>query len=208
MGAGGSPAHSPPWRPNDSGRTQILLGLEDTAIVKPWNNSFKPGVATLDALMANANEAGLRALRLRARRLDGIAVGRRRVTARQRGIRGGAVRRRPGWRRSMIVHAQGVKLPSDLLGLTVIPYDGKGDAEREGQLVSAKIKGVIADRGWRGSETLAGQMQGTLVAVDLERQDPDRAERHGPDRGPSRRPEHRAPGTGVDGAGRPLRAIL
>jgi hypothetical protein len=65
-----------------------------------------------------------------------------------------------GWRRSMIVHARGVKLPTDLLGLTVISYDSKADPAAEGRLVAARVKRVIDELGWRGSESLAGRMEG------------------------------------------------
>src|SRR5688572_18246410 len=140
--------------------TKILLGLEFTAIVKPWTSSFTPGVTTLDALRASANEADFALFIFgpddwTESRSVGVTSPRDNVVF-ESGLFGGIL----GWRRSIIVHARGVKLPSDLLGLTVISYDAAGDPSREGRLVSAKIMEVIDELGWRGSDGLAGQMQG------------------------------------------------
>lgn len=140
--------------------TNLLVALEYKAVVKLWTDAFAPGVTTLDGLMAHANEADFalfvfgpddwtesRAIRSASPR-DNVVF--------EAGLFGGIL----GWKRSIIVHAKGVKLPSDLLGLTLISYNGGGDAEREAQLVAAKVGEVITKRGWRGSESFAGQMQG------------------------------------------------
>jgi hypothetical protein len=65
-----------------------------------------------------------------------------------------------GWRRNIILHARDVKLPSDLWGLTNIPYDPAAEPAAEGRVIGAKIRRVINELGWRGSESLAGRMQG------------------------------------------------
>jgi hypothetical protein len=140
--------------------TNLLLGLEHTAVVKPWTGSFKPGETTLDALISSANQADFALFVFgpddwTESRSERVTSPRDNVVF-EAGLFGGVL----GWRRSVIVHAKGVKLPSDLLGLTVIAYDPGSDPEREGMLVSAKIKKVIDELGWRGSEGLAGQLQG------------------------------------------------
>jgi hypothetical protein len=139
---------------------EILRGLGQSAVVRPWNTSIKPGVTTLDGLLANANEADFALFIFgpddwTESRSVAVASPRDNVVF-EAGMFGGLL----GWRRSIIVHARGVKLPSDLLGLTMINYDASGDPAHEGRLVSNRIKEVIEELGWRGSEFLAGQMQG------------------------------------------------
>jgi hypothetical protein len=139
---------------------KLLIELESTAVVNPWTRSFTPGETTLDALMANANEADFALFIFgpddwTESRSVGAASPRDNVVF-EAGLFGGIL----GWARSIIVHARGVKLPSDLLGLTLIPYNGEGDAGREAQIVAAKVAEVIEKLGWRGSESLPGQLQG------------------------------------------------
>lgn len=137
---------------------KIILELEYTAVVNPWNRSFTPGRTTLDALMESAREADFALFIFgpddwTESRSLGSASPRDNVVF-EAGLFGGVL----GMSRSIIVHARGVKLPSDLLGLTLITYDGAGDPGREAQIVSAKIAEVIEKV--RGSEGLAAQLEG------------------------------------------------
>lgn len=140
--------------------THLIRALKDKTVPRPWNRSFEPGETTLEALMASANEADFAIFVFgpddwtesrsakRASPRDNVVF--------EAGLFGGML----GWRRSMIVHADGVKLPSDLLGLTLIRYDAKEDPKDQAIVVAAEVEGVIEKRGWGGSESLARQMRG------------------------------------------------
>lgn len=140
--------------------TNLVLALEDKAEVKEWTRAFAPGVTTLNGLMSQANEVDFAAFIFGP---DDWTESRSVKSASPRdnvvfeaGLFGAVL----GWDRSIIVHAKGVKLPSDLEGLTLIKYDGKGDPERQAQLIGAKLAAVIGKVGRRGSGSLAGQMEG------------------------------------------------
>jgi hypothetical protein len=49
-------------------------------------------------------------------------------------------------RRTFILHARGAKLPTDLLGLTCVRYDGSGDAA-ETELACQKLRSAIENQG-------------------------------------------------------------
>ena len=52
-----------------------------------------------------------------------------------------------GMRRTFILHAHGAKLPSDLLGLTCVRYDGETPAEMKA--INQKLRKAIEDEGLR-----------------------------------------------------------
>jgi hypothetical protein len=140
--------------------TELVLALEDKAAVKEWKRAFSPGEMTLNALMGRANEADFAVFIFgpddwTESRSVGSASPRDNVVF-EAGLFGGTL----GWSRCIIVHARGVKLPSDLEGLTLITYDPTDPIERQAQLVGAHLRGVIDKLGWRGSDSLAGQIQG------------------------------------------------
>jgi predicted nucleotide-binding protein len=116
-----------------SGQQEKLLqaltrGLQDIADVEPWTTVFNPGVSTLDRLVELTREVDFAAFifaqddwTTREAATDvasGQASPRDNVVF-EAGLFGGAI----GIRRTFILHANGAKLPTDLLGLTSIRYD-------------------------------------------------------------------------------------
>ena len=114
-----------------SGQQEKLLdavaeGLQDIADVEPWTTVFNPGVSTLDRLVELTGQVDFAAFIFAqddwtaqgAEAADGQAAPRDNVVF-EAGLFGGAL----GIRRTFILHANGAKLPTDLLGLTSIRYD-------------------------------------------------------------------------------------
>ena len=113
-----------------SGQQQKLLqaltrGLEDVADVEPWTTTFNPGRSTLDRLVELSQEVDFAAFVFAQddwtttdASQSGQASPRDNVVF-EAGLFGGAL----GIRRTFILHANGSKLPSDLLGLTSVRYD-------------------------------------------------------------------------------------
>ena len=120
----------------------LTRGLEEVAHVEPWTTSFNPGTGTLERLVELAHEVDFAAFIFA--RDDWTSVN---VTAQpnpesgqasprdnvvfEAGLFGGAL----GMNRTFILHANGAKLPTDLLGLTSIRYADTTTA--------AEIKAVI-----------------------------------------------------------------
>src|SRR5262245_17848703 len=115
----------------------LTRGLEEIAHVEPWTTVFNPGVSTLERLGELTREVDFAAfvfaqddwtaLNVEASRTDhtGQASPRDNVVF-EAGLFGGVL----GMRRTFILHAKGSKLPTDLLGLTCVRYDG-GSADAE-----------------------------------------------------------------------------
>jgi Predicted nucleotide-binding protein containing TIR-like domain len=116
-----------------SGQQEKLLralarGLRDIADVDPWTSVFDPGVSTLDRLVELTREVEFAAFvfaqddwTTKGASPDaapGEASPRDNVVF-EAGLFGGAL----GMRRTFVLHANGAKLPTDLLGLTSIRYD-------------------------------------------------------------------------------------
>jgi hypothetical protein len=116
-----------------SGQQEKLLqaltrGLQDVADVEPWTTVFNPGVSTLERLVELTREVDFAAFvfaqddwTVRGASTEespGQASPRDNVVF-EAGLFGGAL----GIRRTFILHANGAKLPTDLLGLTSIRYD-------------------------------------------------------------------------------------
>src|SRR5438034_10463945 len=128
-----------------SGKQEKLLqaltrGLEDVAHVEPWTTSFNPGTTTLERLLELAHEVDFAAFAF-ARddwttnstpaspsTESGQASPRDNVVF-EAGLFGGTL----GMRRTFILHANGSKLPSDLLGFTCVRY---GDATSAAEMNS------------------------------------------------------------------------
>lgn len=118
-----------------SGKQEKLLqaltrGLEDVAHVEPWTAVFNPGTTTLGRLLELTREVDFAAFVFA--RDDWTSVGTAEVPVLdaaqasprdnvvfEAGLFGGVL----GMRRTFILHANGAKLPSDLLGLTCVRYD-------------------------------------------------------------------------------------
>src|SRR5215510_12168236 len=117
-----------------SGRQEKLLqaltrGLEGVAHVDPWTTSFHPGTTTLQRLVELAHEVDFAAFVFAqddwttaskstpSSPEPGQASPRDNVVF-EAGLFGGVL----GMRRTFILHANGSKLPTDLLGLTSVRY--------------------------------------------------------------------------------------
>jgi len=141
-----------------SGKQEKLLqaltrGLEDVAHVEPWTTSFNPGTTTLERLVELAHEVDFAAFvfarddwttnSASASPLaeSGQASPRDNVVF-EAGLFGGTL----GMRRTFILHANGAKLPSDLLGLTAVRYgDAKSAAEMK--VINQKLRNAIESEG-------------------------------------------------------------
>jgi len=123
-----------------SGKQAKLLqalqrGLEDIAHVEPWTTSFNPGTTTLERLLELTREVDFAAFvfaqddwttngpAAEPAPTPGQASPRDNVVF-EAGLFGGVL----GMRRTFILHASGAKLPTDLLGLTCVRYDGSTTA--------------------------------------------------------------------------------
>ena len=138
-----------------SGKQANLLqsltnGLADVAHVEPWTTVFNPGVSTLERLVELTREVDFAAFVFAQD--DWTAVGSPSPDSAQAsprdnvvfeaGLFGGAL----GMRRTFILHANGAKLPTDLLGLTCVRYDGE-TADAEIDSICEKIRNAIETEG-------------------------------------------------------------
>jgi predicted nucleotide-binding protein with TIR-like domain len=132
----------------------LTRGLEDVADVEPWTTTFNPGTTTLGRLVeltrqvdfaafvfaqddwtsAELASAGADAATGQASPRDNVVF--------EAGLFGGVL----GMDRTFILHANGAKLPSDLLGLTCVRY---GDATKASEVkaVNEKLRKAIDDVG-------------------------------------------------------------
>jgi predicted nucleotide-binding protein with TIR-like domain len=141
-----------------SGKQEKLLraltrGLEDVAHVEPWTTSFNPGTTTLERLLELTGEVDFAAFvfaqddwttsRASASPApeSGQASPRDNVVF-EAGLFGGVL----GMRRTFILHANGAKLPSDLLGLTCVRY-GEAITAVEMRGVNEKLRKAIENEG-------------------------------------------------------------
>ncbi|TIT51746.1 MAG: nucleotide-binding protein, partial [Mesorhizobium sp.] len=137
-----------------SGKQKKLLqaltrGLEDIAHVEPWTTSFSPGTTTLGRLLELTREvdfaafvfaqddwtsvsqpASSAAASAQASPRDNVVF--------EAGLFGGVL----GMRRTFILHANGSKLPSDLLGLTSVRY-GEATTGAEMRAINQKLRNAI-----------------------------------------------------------------
>jgi hypothetical protein len=129
----------------------ISRGLEDVAEVEPWTTTFNPGRSTLDRLVELSREVDFAAFvfaqddwtETDANR-PGEASPRDNVVF-EAGLFGGAL----GIRRTFILHANGSKLPTDLLGLTSVRYDPAA-SPAEVRAITRKLRKAIEAEGGRG----------------------------------------------------------
>ena len=130
----------------------IMRGLEDVADVEPWTTVFNPGRSTLDRLVELSQEVDFAAFVFAQddwtatdESDPGVASPRDNVVF-EAGLFGGAL----GMRRSFILHANGSKLPTDLLGLTTVRYDPATSAA-EVRAINQKLRHAIETEGRRGA---------------------------------------------------------
>jgi hypothetical protein len=130
----------------------ITRGLEDVADVEPWTTTFNPGRSTLDRLVELSQEVDFAAFVFAQddwtetdASESGQASPRDNVVF-EAGLFGGAL----GIRRTFILHANGSKLPSDLLGLTAVRYD-PAISPAEVRSINQKLRKAIETEGHRGA---------------------------------------------------------
>ena len=129
----------------------ITRGLQDVADVEPWTTTFNPGRSTLDRLVELSQEVDFAAFVFAQddwTTTDGSESGEaspRDNVVFEAGLFGGAL----GIRRTFILHANGSKLPSDLLGLTSVRYD-PATSPAEVRAINEKLRKAIETEGRRG----------------------------------------------------------
>jgi hypothetical protein len=130
---------------------EITRGLEDIAGVEPWTTTFNPGRSTLDRLVELSQEVDFAAFVFAQddwTTTDASEAGEaspRDNVVFEAGLFGGAL----GIRRTFILHANGSKLPTDLLGLTSVRYDPDPGPE-EVRAINEKLRKAIETEGHRG----------------------------------------------------------
>lgn len=141
---------------SSSKQTKLLQamtrGLGDIADVEPWTASFNPGTTTLGRLLELTREVDFAAFVFarddwtgNAPAADTGAAGQaspRDNVVFEAGLFGGVL----GMNRTFILHANGAKLPSDLLGLTCIRYD-EAMAPAEMKAINQKVRKAIESQG-------------------------------------------------------------
>jgi hypothetical protein len=133
----------------------LTRGLEDIAVVEPWTTVFNPGISTLDRLVELSRAVDFAVFVFAeddwtTTTLPGSPpAGAGQASPRdnvvfEAGLFGAAL----GLRRTFILHARDAKLPTDLLGLTVVRY-GDGATAAEMRVVNQKLRKAIEDEGPR-----------------------------------------------------------
>jgi hypothetical protein len=129
----------------------LTRGLEEVAHVQPWTTSFNPGTTTLERLLELTHEVDFAAfvfaqddwtINSKPDAAESGQASPRDNVVFEAGLFGGVL----GMRRTFIVHANGAKLPSDLLGLTCVRYDGTTSAT-EMKAVNQKLRKAIENEG-------------------------------------------------------------
>jgi len=131
----------------------LTRGLEDVADVEPWTTTFNPGTSTLERLVELTHEVDFAAFVFaqddwttnevatadpdapaQASPRDNVVF--------EAGLFGGVL----GMRRTFILHANGAKLPTDLLGLTCVRYDTP-TTPAETKAINQKLRKAIEAEG-------------------------------------------------------------
>ena len=131
----------------------LTRGLEEVAHVEAWTTSFNPGTTTLERLVELTREVDFAAFVFAQddwtsnspsalpAPTSGQASPRDNVVF-EAGLFGGVL----GMRRTFILHAKDAKLPTDLLGLTCVRYDGS-TAAAEVKVICQKLCKAIENEG-------------------------------------------------------------
>src|SRR5258708_29267107 len=163
-----------------SGKQAKLLqaigrGLSEVADVEPWTTTFNPGRSTLERLVELSQEVDFAAFVFAQddwTTTDGSQSGQaspRDNVVFEAGLFGGAL----GIRRTFILHANGAKLPTDLLGLTSIRYDPDTTPAIVRQ-INQKLRKAIAAEGrisrlegdwWQLSLTARTELEPSAVSL-------------------------------------------
>jgi Predicted nucleotide-binding protein containing TIR-like domain len=151
----------------------LTRGVEQVADVEPWTTTFNPGTSTLERLVELTREVDFAAFVFA--RDDWTSHGEALVQASPRdnvvfeaGLFGGAL----GMRRTFILHANGAKLPSDLLGLTCVRYAETTPTEIK--TINQKLRNAIENEGrlarieglwWQHSLTVRTEREPSAVSL-------------------------------------------
>src|SRR4051812_44866492 len=158
----------------------LTRGLADVADVEPWTTVFNPGVSTLDRLVELTHEVDFAAFVFAqddwtaptagdpGSPIPGMASPRDNVVF-EAGLFGGAL----GMRRTFILHANDAKLPTDLLGLTVVRYPPDltpADLKELNQKVRSAIETVgrlarIEGDWWQYAVTARSELEPSAVSL-------------------------------------------
>ncbi len=157
----------------------LTRGLEDVADVEPWTVTFNPGTTTLGRLVELTREVDFAAFVFAqddwtsaepaAASPDAAQASPRDNVVFEAGLFGGVL----GMERTFILHANGAKLPTDLLGLTCVRY---GDATKAAEVkaVNQKLRKAIEDIGglsrieglwWQFSVTERSALEPSAVSL-------------------------------------------
>jgi hypothetical protein len=157
----------------------LTRGLEDIAHVEPWTTSFNPGTTTLERLLELAHQVDFAAFVFArddwtaasspasSESESGQASPRDNVVF-EAGLFGGTL----GMHRTFILHANGAKLPTDLLGLTCVRYADATAAEIK--VVNQKLRNAIENLGsiarieglwWQYSLTERSQTEPSAISL-------------------------------------------
>ncbi len=168
----------------------LTRGLGDVADVEPWTTTFNPGTTTLGRLVELTREVDFAAFVFAqddwtsADPAPADAGGAGQASPRdnvvfEAGLFGGVL----GMERTFILHANGAKLPSDLLGLTCVRY-GDATTPAEVKAVNQKLRKAIEAIGglsrieglwWQFSTTERTPLEPSAVSLLRVSRDRDRA---------------------------------
>ena len=151
----------------------LTRGLEQVADVEPWTTTFNPGTSTLERLVELTREVDFAAFVFAQDdwTTQGDAAGQaspRDNVVFEAGLFGGVL----GMRRTFILHANGAKLPSDLLGLTCVRYAGTTPSEI--RTINQKLRHAIETEGrlasieglwWQHSLTVRTEYEPSAVSL-------------------------------------------
>jgi len=169
----------------------LTRGLGDVANVEPWTATFNPGTTTLGRLVELTREVDFAAFVFAqddwtsgassTSDADAEAAGQaspRDNVVFEAGLFGGVL----GMDRTFILHANGAKLPTDLLGLTCVRY-GDSATAAEVKVVNQKLRKAIEDVGvlsrieglwWQFSLTERSALEPSAVSLLRVSRDRDR----------------------------------
>jgi hypothetical protein len=166
----------------------LTVGLEDVADVEPWTVTFNPGSTTLGRLVQLTHEVDFAAFIFARDDWTSIEHAASDATAGQAsprdnvvfeaGLFGGVL----GMDRTFILHAEGAKLPTDLLGLTCVRYGDASDAD-EVATMNQKLRKAIEELGvisrieglwWQFSTTERSELEPSAVSLLRISRDRDR----------------------------------
>jgi hypothetical protein len=167
-----------------SGKQEKLLqaltrGLDDVAVVEPWTTVFNPGTTTLGRLIELSHEVDFAVFvfakddwTTTSKTADMTGPGQaspRDNVVFEAGLFGSAI----GMKRTFILHAREAKLPTDLLGLTLVRYDD-ATTPAEMRAINQKLRKAIEDEGrmaniegdwWQYSLTARSEREPSAISL-------------------------------------------